>query len=332
MNFMVAFHKGMALVGRHKRFVALAWLLNVVLVLIPLFLVMGEIRDSVGKSQVAETLTQGYSEDWYREFAGQAQGIAGTLDPTMSGPGGLLNPLDDFLRGALFREPLAILGLGAAYLLVWLLLSAGFVTSFQRGSAGDFGEFAAGAGRYFGRFFRLGLIGLGLFYLVYLGVGKLDGLIGELTRQVVDERIAFLAALAKYSVFLVVLFGVRLWIDYTKIVLVAEHRRSAFLAVIRAWRFVWGNRGQVVLLAAAVLGLFLALSLAYSLTAPGAGSGALGMLIWGALLAQVMIAGRIVIRVLGLASQWELYGMLLAAPTAPAVQPAEAGLQNEALP
>ncbi len=332
MNFLLAFQKGMELVGRHKRFVALAWLLNVVLVLIPFVLMMGEIRDSVGKSQVAETLTQGYSQDWYREFAGQAQGLAGTLDPTMSGPGAVLNSLDDLLRGGLFRAPLAIRGFGAAYLLVWVFLSAGFMTSFQRGSSGDFGDFAAGAGRYLGRFFRLGLIGVVLFYLVYQGVGKLDWLLSELTRQVVDERIAFVAALAKYAIFLVLLFAVRLWMDYTKVVLVAEHRRSSFLAVIRALRFVCCNRGPVILLGGAILSVFSALTLIYAVVAPGANSGGIGMLIWGALLAQVLIVGRIVLRVLSLASQWELYGMLAGSLSTVTVPVEGTGLQNEAVP
>jgi len=332
MNFVMAFQKGMELVGRHKRFVALAWLLNVVLVLVPFLLVMGAIRDSVGKSQVAETLTEGYSQDWYREFAVQAQGLAGSLDPTVSGPGALLNSLDDLLRGALFSQPLAILGLGVAYLLIWIFLSAGFMTSFQTGSSGDFGDFAAGAGRYLGRFFRLGVIGLVLFYLAYQGAEKLDWIFGEMTRQVVDERIAFLAALVKYIIFLAILFAIRIWMDYTKVVLVAEHRRSTFLAVVRALRFVWGNRGPVLLLGGSILSLFAVMSLIYAVAAPGAGSGAIGMLVWGALLAQFLIVGRIVIRVLSLASQWELYGMLAGSSASETVPSMGTGLQNEAVP
>jgi len=280
------------------------YLFSFFLVLGPTLIVSEMIEESLGQSLISEDLSAGFNDAWYREFRSVTKGFGESFRFSTAGIGAILDGVDAFLSGKIFQETLAVFFLGILYLVIWVFLSGGVLHFYNTNDPVTFGHFMKGAGIYFFRFLRLAVIA-GLFYwLIYFHLlAFLGDLIQEHTREVIDERVAFLWMLAKYLVVLMFLIFVNLIVDYTKIITVTKRQRSVFLAIVESFRFVLGNVGRTLSLYVVIglLGVFF-LCL-YGLLAPGGLQHSWIGVIWALALGQIYILSRIWIRLLFMASQ-----------------------------
>lgn len=239
MTVFEALLQGFGRVRRAKRFMAWIYLCNLLLALLLVLPLTGLLRESLGHSLAAEQLRRGFNPDWFAEFQAEASGLGASLDPSVVGIGAVLNGLEAFLTGDLFRAYAGVVAVGALYLLLWTFFAGGVLDFYNSTAPPDRETFLSACARYFPRFLRLALFAALCYYLIYSRVLEgLGGFVSERLRDVVDERVAFLWTAAKYLVVLFLLAAVNMVFDYARILTVIENRRSMLLALLRSIRMM----------------------------------------------------------------------------------------------
>jgi len=182
------------------------------------------------------------------------------LDALVSGR--VVKALGGFLGGLLFEfrvrpEHLDIASvLMLMYVLAWTYLSGGFVGVYAREHRSSFTEFLQLGAHYFGKFFRLALIQMVLYGLLFgLLVQWVSTSIRVWTAQEPSEATAFLYMMVR-NVITVLLVGlITLCFDYAKIRMVVESRVSALAALGAGVRFVVKHPLRTVMLAMSLAAL-----------------------------------------------------------------------------
>jgi hypothetical protein len=290
---------------------------------LPLSLALrGMIEAHLGQSLVAEAVAAGADYQWWQEFLSQATGLGSTFAPSIVGVGAVLDNLDALAD----NRPMAatIAGVTAAWLLLWSFLSGGVIDRLARARRTRAHGFFAACGIHFWRFLRLGLFAWLVYYLLF---GWLHGwmfsqLYDELVRDLTSERTAALIRLAGYLLFGAVLIFFNLVVDYARIRIVVEDRRSAVGGIVAGTRFVRRHVGRVGALYLLNGLAFVALVALYGLLSPGAPGAGLAM--WATLLlGQAYIVGRHYLKLVFYASQTALFQSELAHAGYTAAPPVE---------
>jgi hypothetical protein len=269
-------------------------------------MLVGTIERSLGASLAAENLRRGFDGLWYRSFSAQAEGLATTFDPTVVGIGAVFNGLDVFLRGDLLGEYVAIVTAGVIYLLMWTFFAGGFISIYANQT--ERSSFLAAAARYFPRFLVLALLaGVAYFVLFNFILRWLSHGVEVLTRDVIDERIAFLYTLAKYLLVWLLAYAINLTFDYSKILTVVRDHRNALTAPLKALTFVVSNLGKTAGLYLAIGAVWIGFMTVYWLIAPGAGQASWVTILAAFLLGQLYILSRVWTKCLFYGSETALY-------------------------
>jgi hypothetical protein len=285
------------------------------LLALPLAIMMRDaLASHLGGSLAAETAASGINYDWWQEFTAQATGLGSTFTPGIIGFATVLDNISGLLDA---RARVATLAAALMlYLVGWAFLSGGILDRYARQRPIRAHGFFAASGVYGFRFLRLAVVA-GLVYwwlFAYVHPWLFDTQFEKLTRGMNAERTAFLVRAIFYLLFSAILFAVNLVVDYTKVRIVVEDRRSALGAVGAAMRFIRNHPRQVI----ALYGLngltFLGLMALWALVAPGTGGAGLSM--WaGFVLAQFYIIARLLMKLQFIASQIALFQANLAHAT-----------------
>jgi hypothetical protein len=287
------------------------WIYLALIVLaFPLTAVMRNIlRESIGSSLVHQNLRQGFDLDWYGEFAAGHSGMAKTFGPSVVGILPMLGNLEKLLDGMILETDGTLLAAGALFLLVWAFFGGGIIRRYARPDEPfERSVLFANSARYCFRFLRLLVISV----VVYLALarwlaGPLFSWVERMTRDVTVEKTAMLYTALAYAIFVLILIFVSMALDYAKIAMVTENRKSALLALLRGFGFILSHPFRCS-------GLYLALLLvgglwlfAYDWIAPGPNQSSYSgvLLIFAA--GQVFLVGRLVLKLWFLAGQTLLY-------------------------
>lgn len=325
MSSIAAFLDGVRRIGR-----AVTLLLGVYLALLlfslPLAAVVrGLIAGHLGASLAAERAASGVNWEWWQEFSAQATGLGATFTPDVLGFAAVLGNLSDLLD----NRPLATVmaGVVGVWLVFWSFLAGGILDRLARDRRLGVPAFNAACGRHVGRLWRLGLLAL-VAYGVLFGLvhGWLfDRFFPWATRDFTVERSAFLVRVALYLVFGALLVLVNVVVDYARIRLVVEDRRSAVMALLAAGRFVRRHAGPVAALYLLNGFVFLLLIRVYAAVAPGAGTASPGSVALGLLVTQLYLVARLAVKLQFYASQVAFFQGRLAHAGYVAVPVAEPG-------
>jgi hypothetical protein len=264
-------------------------------------------------SQVAENVANGVNGDWWQEFlSSQGAGIGSTFSPRIVGFAATLDSLSAVADTRAETAPIAALLL--VYVLLWTYLSAGIIDRYARRRPTRAQGFAAACGRH-----ALPFLGAGnrRGHLVRVGVRLSPSLAArhrlcqadagprQRTRRVRVAR-------RGYAIVGVLVRGANVILDYAKIRIVVEDRRSAIGGLIAAVRFLPGipaTAGGLYLLNTVTCAALLA---AWAAIAPSAGAPA-GLGMWLALaLGQGFIVARLATKLHFVASQTALFQRRLA--------------------
>ena len=282
------------------------------LLALPLALTMREaLAAHFGGSLAAETAAAGVNYDWWQEFTAQASDLGTTFSPSIIGFAAVLDNISRVLDA---RRPIApIAGAVAIYLIGWAFISGGILDRYARQRPIRASGFFAASGVYFWRFLRLAAIA-GLVYwwlFAYVHPWLFDTQFDNLTRGMDVERDAFLVRASFYAAFGIVLVALNVTVDYAKVRMVVEDRRSAVGALTAALRFIRFHFGEVVALYALNSVILLALLALWALVSPGPGS--TGASMWASFLAaQFYIVVRLCAKLQFIASQIALFQAKLA--------------------
>jgi hypothetical protein len=224
----------------------------------------------LGASLAAGAALRGANYEWWQEFTAQATALGTTFVPSIIGFGAVLLNLSNLLDNVPLLTTIA--GVTGAWLVLWSFLSGGILDRFARDRPTRGRGFFGACGAHFPAIARLGLIALAVYALLF---GWLHPLLfttaySRVTHELPVERTAFAIRAAFYALFLGVLIAVNLVVDYARIRIVVEDRRSAVGALLAGGRFVRRNLAAAGFLYLTNGVLFLAIVALYALVAPGA--------------------------------------------------------------
>jgi hypothetical protein len=274
---------------------------------IPLAIVMrGLLTVQLDRSLIAGDVAGGVNYDWWQEFLSQASGVGSTFSPRIIGFAATLDSLTSIADTRAEVTPIA--ATLVVYVLLWTYLSAGIIDRFARRRPTRAHGFAAACGAHALGFTTLALCG-GLTYgwvLGYVHPWLLDTRYASLTRDLDSERLAFVWRVAGYAIVGALVAGANVILDYAKIRMVVEDRRSAIGSLVAALRFVSRNAARVAGLYLLNTVSFAALLAAWAAVAPSPGPA--GVRMWLAFaLGQGFITARLAIKLHFLASQTALF-------------------------
>jgi hypothetical protein len=286
------------------------YVLTVVLAL-PLAITMnGLLQTHLGASLAAERAAHGVNYDWWQEFSSQATGIGTTFTPSIIGFAATLDNISSLLDHQ--REAVAIAGVIALYLAGWAFLAGGIIDRYARQRPVRAAGFFAASGVHVFRLLRLAIVAAIVYGWLFAYVHPWLFLewFADRTRTMAVERDVFFFRVALYILFGTLLLIVNVILDYAKIRIVVEDRRSVLGAVSAALRFVWRRRGRVAGLYALNSLTFLVLIAIWAAIDPGANGRAR---IWlGFAAGQLYLLARLALKLQFLASETALFQSSLA--------------------
>lgn len=300
MNVYEAWREGWRRVAGAPWIVIGAWMATLMIAL-PLAHLLGrQIAAQLGRSLAASQ--EGIDFDWWNEFLAQSGGLGQTFVPAILGFAGVLQNISSITDAVPVAS--AVAPFVAMSVFVSMFFAGGMLDRLARNRAIGASGFFAACGVYFVRFLRLSVIAGIVYAVLFTSVHPLlfDRLYPRLTHDVTVERTAFLYRLVLYLAFGVVLVAVNVVVDYAKIRMVVEDRRSAIGGLAAAWRFVRRQPGAAAGLYLLNTAVFLILLAIYAAVASG------GAPTWTTLLfGQLYIVARIVVRTQFAASQIALF-------------------------
>lgn len=251
---------GISKVGRMKRMVFFAWVLNVMLALILALLLFNQLDDYIRPSIREDELLQGFSANWYQTWQLDMQGseLARSVDNSILGYAPFLNHTEAVLAGNIvkavgrffytliayqsFTTPDLLAGLTFLYVLISTFLAGAFIGTYAKDYRLSFTEFLMEGAKYFGRLFRLSLLSLIVYYLLFIWLFDwATNKIPVWTANEPSEMTPFIYYMVKNSLVLLLLAIVTLCVDYARIRIVVEDRISALVALVAGTRFALRN-------------------------------------------------------------------------------------------
>lgn len=306
MSAVAAFAEGWRRVRRAPAVIAGLWLATLLTAAPAAIVLRASLADHLGASLAAETAASGVNFDWWNEYLAQASGLGHTFAPSILGFAAVLRNVSAAADGGSLPGIVALIV--AVHLGLSLFLLGGVLDRLARDRRVGAAGFFAACGVYFFRFLRLA-VPAGLAYLVLfrqLHPWLLEDLYSWWTRDLTVERSAFVIRAALYVAFALCLAAVNLVVDYAKIRMVVEDRRSAIGALAGALRFVRRHPARAAGVYLLNTLAFVAVLAAYFFVAPGA-SGVAGSVVATLFIGQFYIAARLVVRLAFAASQIALF-------------------------
>ena len=257
-----ALRQGVARVNQSKRMIFFAWLVNVTLTLTVALPLLSQLDTYVKGTVLEERIVQRIEPNWFQTFQRdqETNPLARFFDYSMFGIAPFLNHYEAYLGGDFVKnvarflmdlffsfsvstQYLNIISLLAfAYLLSSTFLAGGFVGIYAKTYRVTFPEFLIEGAKYFGRFFRLCLLSLIVYYLLFNFLFDWwTGSIPSWTAEEPTEMTPFIHYMIKNVVVILVLGLIALCFDYAKIRMVVDDRVSALFAVGAAVKFVTGH-------------------------------------------------------------------------------------------
>jgi hypothetical protein len=208
-------------------------------VTLPLAAMLHEaVRTDLGSSTAAERALEGWDLDWTGEFAADADGVAATFSREVLGATAIVATVSRILDGE-WPVP-ALAGAIAGYLGLWVFLSGGAIDRLARARPLGPAMFIALSGRYFFRLLRLSVIAAAVYWLLFRTAHPfLFGTVFDWwTRDEASESHALAVLAGLYAAFAILLGLVSFIVDFTRVRLIVEDRRSVVSAVGAGLRFV----------------------------------------------------------------------------------------------
>lgn len=306
MKIFEAFRKGVYNVLQSKRYILLAYVSSVLLALVLAAALSVNLEGSMGHGLAGENLRQGFDPLWYLSFKASASGLSTTFEPGVVGVGAVFKGLEKMLSGKIFQSYVSIAGVGILYMLFWTFFSAGFISIYSAAEGQP--SFFQRAAVFFPRFLLLGaLAGVAYFLLFYFVLDWLNNAVEELTRETIDERVHLAYVALKYVVIWVLVAGINLIFDYSKILVVLRNHKNALSAPWHGLRIVFSNFGKTFGLYLSIGIVWVVLMLFYWLVAPGADQSSWLTIAGAFLLGQIYLLMKIGTRCLFYAGQTAMF-------------------------
>lgn len=276
MAILPALRIGWHQVNQTRRMVVFAWLINVTIALIvaiPLLITLNNyIRGTVAEDQLLEQI----DSNWFQTFRAdnESNDLVDALDYSIFGyapflahyqlylNGYVVKNIGNFFFDLIFKWRLGLEYLGImtilsfVYVLASTFLAGGFIGAYAKTYRVSFQEFLIEGAKYFGKFFRLSLLSLIVYVLLFeIVFDWWSNSIPVWTAQERSEMVPFVHYMIRNGIAVLVFGFVTLCFDYAKIRMVVDDRISALFASWAGVSFVFKHIGSTT-------GLYILLSIA----------------------------------------------------------------------
>lgn len=269
-NFLKISWLGLQRVRKSPELILLMYAVSFIVALPLALQVRTDIQTSLNNSLVHENLRQGFDFAWYWQ-AFPRHGLAETFGPLVVGPLPIVSNFERLLDGAILRANWILLAGGLIVLLSWTFMNGGILDRYLNPEDSRVrGRFLSSCGRYFFRLLRIVLISLAIYYLFFThAISPLQDWVADGARGARSELATMLWALGIYTLAGGTLILCGILLDYARIIVVAEDRRSVLISCVRSVRFVLRHPISTVSLYLFLLVVSGVVVFLYTLAAPG---------------------------------------------------------------
>jgi hypothetical protein len=258
MKIMTSFKQGLAQVSRTKRMIFFAWFINVLFAMVLALPFLKQLdsylRDTVMDEKILERVDPAWVENYRADM--EKSEFVRSLDYTMFGYAPFLNHLelqmngafvktlggflyDFFVRWELNPGSMSLLFfLSLLYVCVNSFLAGGFIGVYAKEYRSSFPEFLMEGARYFGKFFRISLVAM-LIYFIFFSVivDWINNSLPQWTQNSASETVPYTYYMIRNVVVLALIAFLSMIFDYTRIRMIVDDRTSALTATVAGARF-----------------------------------------------------------------------------------------------
>jgi hypothetical protein len=262
MKIISIFRDGFSRVSRTKRMVLFAWCVNVVLTL-PLALpVLSQLDGYLRTTVMDQTILQRMDATWANSYRADMENseFLRALDYSIFGyapfvnhlemqmNGAFIKTLGGFLYDLFFRWEInrgstsLLFLLSLLYVCVNSFLAGAFIGVYSKEYPFSFTEFLAEGARLFGKFFRIALVALLVYFLFFtFVVDWMNNSIARWTQAEASETVPFTYYMIRNVVVLFLFSFLSMIFDYARVRMVVDDRTSSLAAFVAAVKFTVTN-------------------------------------------------------------------------------------------
>jgi len=230
MKVLKSFGTGIRRSAKEVKMILILWGFNALFAIPLYFLVSGYLKNALGSSILSESLFKNF------DFSVLLELLVHRGDPLRT----------------IFSVSLL---LGALFFLVSTFLHGGILFTLIHSRNKEDGPAAAnrirriffeGGGKYFGRFFRLTLYSLLLWFAGAMLFFILNEILKPLTATGFDEKLMFYMVVLKAAFAVFLFFMIRMILDYARVMIVFQDTGDVFLSLLRGVSFVFKRPGKTL--------------------------------------------------------------------------------------
>jgi hypothetical protein len=322
---------GFRAIGRSWGLVPFLLAVNVAFALVLAAPLVQVLEKDLESTDSASHMMYGFDYPWWSQWSDAQSGWTSSFAPDVFGRGFVFKNLDLLLKGYLpagifaARPPArtertppsepevdrVILGLGVLYLLVQTFLTGGLL-GVLRAPQGHWTVrgLLHGSGFYFGRLLRVALLALIADWVLFRLNIPFARWADRHAREAVSERTAMAWLMGRHLLLFLGIVFVNMVSSYAKLIVVVEERASAVLAMLSSLAFCLGNLLRTLAQYALILPVGLAVIAIWSFLDGHWETTGYKTQIVTLLMAEALVAARIALRLVLLASQVALYRRL----------------------
>lgn len=229
MKVLKSYVKGIRDATFQSKMVFILWLINFIFGLIIFFLIFERLSEAIAKSTVADNLLRKFDYNFLFEFLiYHGQSIRAT-----------------------FSVALIVLFI---YFLVSIFLYGGILYSLtytrrpkdEKNKISFAQVFFQGAGKFFGRFFRLFIYSLILWIVFFIFISLMIFIGRAVTAHGANEQLAFYLFLAGIALSFFLLSLIKMILDYSRIKITIEDSHDVFRSLLKTIQFVFQKFGRTL--------------------------------------------------------------------------------------
>lgn len=262
MKILSSFKQALRLTRRTKRMIFFAWFLNVVLAMVIALPFMKQLDGYVRGTVMDEKILEQMDASWISAYRADMEKseYARAIDLTIFGYAPFMSQLEMQMNGTFIRSLAGFLygffiqwelNLGPTSLLFFLslvyvclstFLSGGFIGIYAKDYPSTFTEFLMDGAKYFGKFFRIALVALIIYYVFYsVLVDWINSSIRSWTAQDASETVPYAYYMIRNVVVLFLFSLLVMMFDYARVRMVVDDRTSSLGASIAGTRFAFSH-------------------------------------------------------------------------------------------
>ena len=291
MKIWKSYISGIRQAAHHPKMILVLWLFNLIFGLVFYFLAAGFFSKVLGNSALAEGLQKKMDFNIIFEIlAHHGEGLRTIREAA------LLLLVISFLTSIFLNG-------GILYVFTAASRTSGLVIERNRFAS----DFFQGAGKFFGRFFRLCLYSLLLWVTFILLFMFIHEILKSFTAGGTNERLMVIIFILEVAIGLFFLFFIKMILDYTQIKIVLQDSPYVFRSFLQTVAFVLRNLGKTLALYYLLLLLGVALLLLEGAVEVAIPMSSSVLMVLAFLVGQAFIAGRYWIKMACLAGQLDMY-------------------------